>query len=488
MTHEVEIKLQVPPAALAAVRAELLRGACRRTRLKAQYFDTPSRSLAAAGWALRLRQEDRRWVQAVKGLGDGVLSRVEHEVARSVPRGVPWPEPALHAGMPGFDALERALGDQASALQPVVRTDVRRTHRIVRSAGAQVEIALDEGEIAAGDARVPVCELEFELKSGRPAALVALAARWAARHGLWLDVRTKAQRGWRLVNGEAWPPAAMQVPRLAAHMPADAALRACVRAALAQVMANGSVLAAGDGTPEHVHQARVGLRRLFSVVRAFGEWSPSFDPALLEPARALFAGLSALRDRDALAEALLPQLNAGGAPPLALPPAGGADALDPGVLFRSVPVNQGLFALLAWAHDDPGASEGVANLRALSAAQLARWHRRLRRAGRAFDTLEDAHRHEARKRAKRLRYAAEALAALWPAKSWSAYQRRLKAAQDALGRLQDARVAQALFEAQRESDPHAWFALGWLAARRPGLIERAARALRALGRVPRFLR
>lgn len=63
-----------------------------------------------------------------------------------------------------------------------------------------IEIAHDHGRISADGRSVAVDEIEFELVSGPPAALPALAARWVARFGLWWDVRTKSERGfgWRL--------------------------------------------------------------------------------------------------------------------------------------------------------------------------------------------------------------------------------------------------------------------------------------------------
>jgi hypothetical protein len=165
---------------------------------------------------------------------------------------------------------------------------------------------------------------------------------------------------------------------------------------------------------------------------------------------------------------------------------------DPGDLFPTSATTPGLLEKLAIAHGGSGPAanppEGAPELRALAGPKLARLHRRLRRAGKAFDTLDDPARHRARKQLKRLRYAAECMSSLWPDKAWQDYLRRLKKAQDALGTFQDLTVAQAAFEARREADPQAWFALGWIAARRPVSIERAGAALRSLGRRPRFLR
>ncbi len=73
---EIELKLAVPPAARAAVRAAVATASAQRVRLRAAYADTADQRLAAAGFALRLRQEGRRWVQTLKGRGDGLLARL----------------------------------------------------------------------------------------------------------------------------------------------------------------------------------------------------------------------------------------------------------------------------------------------------------------------------------------------------------------------------------------------------------------------------
>jgi triphosphatase len=487
---EIEIKLQVPDASLAGVRAAVRRGRCAVTRLRAIYVDTPDERLAAAGWVLRLRKEGRRWVQAIKGPGDGVLARFEHEVALGALREVPQPDVLRHVDAPGFDAFERALGDGAPRLAPVFETDVRRTHRIVRVRGAAIEIALDEGAILAAGQREPVCEIEFELKGGSVDALTALASQWAERHALWLDVQTKAERGARLARAQSVPaPTYARAPRLAGTMPPDAALRTCVRAVLVQVLRNASTIASGRAGAEHVHQLRVGLRRLFSLQRELGAWSPALDAALLEAPAQWFKALGGLRDVDALAASLLPQLQADGSPPsLRLPTHATEAAPDPAAVFRSGTTTRSLLALLAFAHGTATHDDAPADLRAMAAPMLARLHRRLRRAGKAFDGLDDEARHRARKQLKRLRYVAECLADLWPDKAWLEYLRRLKRAQDGLGHFQDLCVAHTTFDALRGTEPTAWFALGWIAARRHESIAQAREALRGLGRTPKFLR
>ena len=199
---EIELKFQIPADRLPGLRRAVATAAATRTRLQAVYAETADGRLAAAGIALRLRQEGSDWVQTLKGRGDGLMVRLEHEVALPPQRGVPQLDIARHAGTPAHALLRAALGEPPAALLPIYRTDIQRTHRVVKSGGARIEIAFDEGAIHGGGGQVAVSEIEFELLSGPPQALLALAARWVQRHRLWLDVRTKSERGHRLAAGE----------------------------------------------------------------------------------------------------------------------------------------------------------------------------------------------------------------------------------------------------------------------------------------------
>jgi inorganic triphosphatase YgiF len=490
---EIEIKLQVPEGSRAAVSRAMRRGRATGLHLVARYFDTPDRRLAAAGLALRLRREGRRWVQTVKGVGDGPMARLEHDapIGAASSHTVPAIDLARHEGTDEGRTLRRALGaDGAATLALRFETDVRRIRREVRLGATRIELAFDQGMLRAGDRSLPVCELELEWLHGPLEPMVALAGRWAARHDLWFDARSKAERGHWLAEGAGDAPVAKAgTPVLSGRVTPDAALRACVRSALAQVALNGAWLAEGSAQPEHVHQARVGLRRLTSVLREFGDWSPDFDARWIESARSIFGQLSAARDRDALDAWLWPALREADAPPftLAAPP----DAIYPGELSRAQATTQWLLELLSFAHGSPppGDERGDAPaLRSRARKPLARLHRQVTRAGHQFDALEDEARHRARKRLKRLRYAAEALSALWPAREWRAYAQRLRAAQDALGRFQDLTVAEPLLREAAPREPGAAFGLGWIAAKRGEFIAAAGRAMVAIGPVPGFLR
>ncbi|WP_295637735.1 CYTH and CHAD domain-containing protein [uncultured Methylibium sp.] len=502
---EIELKLAIPPSAVAAVARAVGTAGARRQRLQAIYFDTADRRLAAAGIALRLRKEGRRWVQTLKvGPAHG-MARGEHNVELRVPAGVPPAlDPALHAVAPIGRALAAALeprdGEVAPALLPLYRTDVTRLARPLRSRRGTVELALDRGEIVADgpDGRLrrwPACELEVELLGGSPVAVAEVARRFARAHGLWLDTRTKAERGDRLARGIA---AGDQVPavkaeavRLRKDMAPVQAWATVLRQGLAQALPNWSEVAGGSGRAEHLHQLRVALRRLRSAERFFAGWPGVPEAPWSEAVAALFRALGATRDRDALAGGLQPAIDAAlaaqGLPSMVWPMAHAPDwtgqALhDPGIVLVE------LLAYAAEMQQFVGAVNSDAALTDLAAERLDDWHARVRRDAKRFDTLDDEARHRLRKRVKRLRYAAEFSAALFPRRAVERYMAPLRAAQERLGEFNDVCVAQAACKSLTDGVPQAWFALGWLAARRDMTLAEGAAALQGLRKAEPFWR
>ncbi len=478
---ETELKFQVPAAARERVQRALATSTARSLPLRAFYFDTPDRRLARSGLALRLRNEGEQWVQTLKGQGASALGRMEHECPLDVSHGEPRIDTSRHRGTPLALPLEAALGNAAASLNVVFETDVIRTLRLVRHEGALVEVAFDVGEIIAESNRRAVCEIEFELKRGPLAGLLGLAARWLLRHGLWLDVRSKAEQGDRLARSlTAGPVVQARSPKLNRDMSGDAALRCIVGACLAQVLPNAADVAGGVGGPEHLHQLRVGLRRLRSALRLFGNLSSAVDTAW-EPALAvLFRDLGAARDRDALAESLLPELRRVGAPLAELLP--GPQDGDPSTALRAAPANALMLDLIGFAHGtpEPGSVQTRApqpELFSLVDPRLRRMRRQVKSDAAAFVQANDARRHRARKRLKRLRYGLEFAAGLYSPKALKRCLAEVRAAQQVLGRYNDLVVAEQVFRVQIERDPRAWFAIGWLTAQRAQQVPRAAKAL-----------
>lgn len=267
--HETELKFQIPPAARVLLARAVAGDRARCTPLQAVYVDTADRRLAREGLALRLRREGPVWVQTLKGRGDGLAARLEDECQLG-----PGAEPPLQADRHARSAVGQrllALLADGATLQAVYRTDIRRTHRVLRRGAARLELAHDRGCIRAAGRTLAVDELEIELKAGPASALAHEAARWVARYGLWWDVRTKSERGHRLALGQD------RLPARDAPSPLERALL------------NGAELAEGLGDARHAEAWREALRALGGAAAAWAE-----VPAAAEPAAARDRALTQL--------------------------------------------------------------------------------------------------------------------------------------------------------------------------------------------------
>jgi triphosphatase len=488
---EIELKFQIPAARRAALQRAVATAQAQTTRLQAVYAETADQRLAAAGLALRLRKEGRVWVQTLKGRGDDLMSRLEHEVRLPAQPGVPALDPQRHAGTPAGEALFAVLrnqGGELAPLQPLYRTDIRRLHRRLRSGGALIEVAYDSGHIVAGEPgaerRVVVDEIEFELVSGPASALVALAQRWVQRFDLWWDSRTKSERGFRLAMDLPQVPA---IKAQAVRWPDEAqpsrVWHAALTSGLVQALPNASEIAAGQGAPEHLHQLRVALRRLRTFLRALAPWGDVVAQAqALEAAwRGPFALLGHARDADVQAQGMRPRLAAAGAPDFIWPAP--AQTVDLAAMLRGREFTGLMLQTLALTLSPPVLSAmNVAD----AAHQLLRtvWRQVLKDAA-GFAQASTADQHRTRKRLKRFRYLLEVLAPLFKPKPTRKLLKQVGRALDALGELNDLETAQALCRAQTAVDPAAWFAVGWLAARQPQVLATATAALLDLAAAPR---
>ena len=358
---EIELKLALPLQQVDAFRKRMARrrGQPLQQDLVTRYFDTPDFALSAQGVALRVRRIGRRWLQTLKTEGErygGLSQRVEHEMP--IRRGVPdWSRFPVGA----LACVPEALRDQ---LVPVFETHFNRTAWLIKGqSGAQIEVALDVGEVLAGKHSQPICEIELELKAGQPDALFALALDWAGQFDCVPFDISKAERGVRLAHGLAEEPAKSVPLSLSRGMSVEAGFAAMVQACLTQFQANlpgalgplkeplairlspqadkslvipildetanhstksasGQVAAyppqAGEGANaepqpindiEYVHQARVALRRLRAVLRVFRR-ACALPDELMEGLHELMAALGPARDWDVLCCETLPRMAA----------------------------------------------------------------------------------------------------------------------------------------------------------------------------------
>jgi triphosphatase len=198
---ETELKLTLSAQDLPRLLAHpLMAGAGSTQRLLNTYFDTPDLALQERRMAVRERLADTKWLLTVKTAGQstGGLSRRQE-----------WEGPTTPGALQ-FDMLvgDTALADDLMALRPSLHalfcTDFERQHWVLTHAGAQIEVALDQGRIhvPGTDLTEPLLELELELLSGPEEALMTLAdVLRQTPHGpvtLTPSDTSKAQRGMSL--------------------------------------------------------------------------------------------------------------------------------------------------------------------------------------------------------------------------------------------------------------------------------------------------
>jgi triphosphatase len=496
---EIELKFGVPDEATAAVEKALRRLGARSLTIESRYRDSSDRRLAKAGLSLRLRKTSGRWEQTVKGPGANAAERLEETVPRPGAWNADGPSPdlSLHADREAGALLDAALaprGGPPPALVPVHTSLVKRLAVHVEAAGADVEVAFDRGVIQAGEHSTPVSEVEVELKRGDVAALIGLGRANVEAHGMWLSTLAKAMRGDRLAHassdGRAATGAVKAKPaELRGVTDGDAIFRAVIRSCLDQVLANASVIAAGEVSDDAVHQLRVGLRRMRTAWRELGAWRGSLAPGWEAPAAEVFRALGDYRDRQTIAAAMQKRLAAAGSPDPALRPPPSGAAIDPVVLVRGKKFQQALLDVLAFVLEPaPAASFAVGSAPDDAAddskpertigARLDKLRTQLERAAKRFERLDELERHRVRKRLKRLRYLAELVGPLYKTGRVERYLKSLEPAQDELGHYMDLVVAARLaHDVVDGGDARAWFNVGWLKAQLPQAVERCRKVL-----------
>lgn len=330
-----------------------------------------------------------------------------------------------------------------------------------------------EGQLSSGGPPRRVARLYLE---GDAATVLPLAARLAQDLPL-LPARTSLhEAALALAEDRAPRPRRAGPADLAGAQTVGQALRAAMGHLLEVMLAEapGCTIAAG---PRGVHQTRVALRRLRSLLRIFrpvldGPPWRAWDDALRDLARTLgaardwdvfLAGLGAATLAALDGDTRLKRMLGAATRERTAAYASVAEALE-GVLFREA-IWPGLALALS-----PAEAGEAAPLAPFAAGVLKRRWRRLKRAGRVMKTLDDAALHEMRLDAKRLRYAAEPFAALWPGKAARRFNRKLANLQEALGLANDAVVARGL-AAQLAGRGAGGFALGAVAGYAAGRAE-----------------
>lgn len=492
--REIELKFRLEPGRAEAVFAAVAGSEGEVRTLASTYYDTPAGALARAGMALRVRSDGKRFVQTLKtaGAADGGMGRGEWEAELSGPK----PDVARLKGTPAEKSLSRSR-----KLEPLFAVEVERRQAVRALDGASVEAALDRGRVTAGQRSEPLLELELELKSGAAADLLAFAAETRKAHGLALSFTTKAERGMALRRRTAPRAVKFRAPAIGEAMTAGNGFRVIARACLEQVVSNAERLVETPG-PEVIHQMRVGVRRLRSVISTF---KPIVGDRRVEAIKAelkwLTGELDQARNLDVLLAGAYRRAARRKSDPTGLADLGRQLRLNRTTAYaraRSAAESERFRALamdtLVWIEVGPWAARKAKGAKMrdralIDFADRALGKRRkkvLKDCGKLAD-LSPEDRHHLRIDAKKLRYAADALQVISTRpKRVKAFIDGLKLLQDRLGELNDIatgeKLARGLTAAAEVAGTTDWAAgrlIGGEAAREAALVEAAVQAAQA---------
>lgn len=500
MATETELKLSIdPPQRTALARHPILVAstALGSRRLVSSYYDTPDLDLRLHGMALRLRRQGRQWLQTVKRAGTvsaGLTARPEWEA--------PYDGENFDFSVIDDEEVRRWLerGRIRKRLIPIFETTfTRRTWRHAPSPGKVVLIMLDSGTITSGGRSAPISELELELAEGSVGDLLDLAKALAEQIPVRPGFLSKGQRGYALFEQATITPVKAAPSPLTPTHDLAGGFRALAMECLNQVRANESG-ARESRDPEFVHQMRVALRRLRSVLRVF---APALAPEALERVAGEIAELAtqlgAARDWDVLVEEVL------------------------GPVAKSFPGDQRVVGLADKAAERRAAAQTAAratidnsdygrlmldllaffeapsltalphehtDLRGYLLARIDNLRRKLRKRADDAAELDVAALHRLRIAAKRLRYALEFAAPMLPRKIVRGYLKDIATLQSDLGFLNDiANAGRLLAEcAGEDAAMREGLALvaGWHGPHNQEILARLPRDIRTLVSHTRF--
>jgi triphosphatase len=458
---QVELKLTSTPDEMPHLKQSLLEMAgeghatCRKSF--DTYYDTADDELRRKGFVLLVGKRDSDHIQQVStkeawGMTPLVAGRWEDVIEGDRPN--PWaPNGGAHLPI-GLDYAE---------LRARFTTRVRRTLFTLKpDASTQIEGALEEGEIRTSDGKSvePISDVELLLKEGDPPALYGTALRLLDIAPLRLEIRSRAERGYRLLNGgtEAPQSQAAPLPNFKPDLTVDESLQRTGQNCLSTVLLCEA--AATAGIPDGIHQMRLAIRRLRSVVAIMRQMLPLEQYQWVTQSLKWMAGvLGPARNWDVFSSGLL-------APVRSVLLSGqeldefcrvceherrsaheGANAV-----IQSPQYTAALLKLSQWFASRSWRNQPVSEQSALLMAPIGtvvptligRRYRRVKKSADGFAQLSLQQHHEFRIAVKKLRYTIEVFKDLFDSREVAQFIRLLKPLQDDLGYVNDVRVANEL--------------------------------------------
>lgn len=445
MATEVELKLYCSPDDIAHIGTHPLITAGvesgQAKRLDNTYYDTPDLALHREHIALRIRNTPTAQLQTVKCAAKsvaGLSARPEWETR--------------YTGTFEFSAVDARkvrsfLEERQSHLVPVFTTSFeRRTWRIDISKTIAIWVMVDTGFVSSGDRQVPISEIELELAQGAPEDLLDFAVALATHLPLVPHDVSKAERGYLLfLNQTPGAQKALPSPLLVKHHAAEA-FNLLAGQGMQTWQANllGTLITRDK---EFVHQFRVSLRRLNSLLKVFKPALPGrYQTRWTKRVKALSQITGDVRDLDVMRSGILePMLDCDESAIRAHATAAIAklDTAKEEALAEVEQLRYGSPVLL-FARDlqDLDTDDFPKNLPRFAEKQIAGLHRNaLNRLTKTLKSPTPENAHRFRIALKHLRYACEFFAPLFDNDEMLEYAKAIAGLQDAFGFINDFHVA-----------------------------------------------
>lgn len=269
MSQEIELKFIVASSALDALRTRLNGLESRHSaprHLVNIYYETGDFLLRRHDMGLRVRGDNDQYEMTMKTAGHtvgGLHQRPEYNIALDTPvlDLARFPADMWPAGLDP-DTL-------AASVAPLFSTNFSREKWVVTQGESRIEIALDLGEVSAGELHEPISELELEILEGNTRDLLALARQLITLPGLRQGSLSKAARGYHLARGnEARPLKAAGILQMPAKSTVEQGLDGALELALSHWQYHEELWVRGNGQARGQVLAAVAMVR--HVLALFG--------------------------------------------------------------------------------------------------------------------------------------------------------------------------------------------------------------------------
>tara|TARA_R110002096_G_scaffold316010_14_gene510414 strand:+ start:4488 stop:6074 length:1587 start_codon:yes stop_codon:yes gene_type:complete len=512
-SKETELKLTCRSEDIAKILglsyvAEHLRYEPEHCELASRYFDTPDCALNEEDVELRIRREGDRWIQTMKvaeqpGDALGVYERMEYDAE------VDDAELNLDLlpAQNGHGKLPVHKSKIQKKLQPVFETKISRTLHDLEIQGDLVEMVVDEGEVSAGGKVTALCQIELELKRGRPETLYEVASQLAKQVPVRLGSPRKADVGYRLLNHREPEPQKITPLKFRAKIPVEEAFLAILTNCLELIRGNEAAILEGRNI-DAVHQMRIGLRRLKSLFSVFSIAIPKRITApFKERLDVIGVPLGVARDWDVFVEERLrPMLSEfpeeklfSDLQKVANRKRGYAyRKLRNAILSREYGAT--IIELNLWIVKQGWRGEMSKKelkalnrpVRSMAATILEKAHQGVMEQAGSLDLATDEEWHKLRLAIKKQRYTVDFFQSCFPGKPAKSYGKAARRLQDHLGKLNDVANASAHLEelaGQDEASPTHMVAIafrGWQSRERTLLRDGIVEKWKAFATAPKF--